>query len=399
MLFDPNNLPTEIFENKTSSPCIIYMGVGTHFNGKSHKSDWEHKYNQQFPSFIHDWKLNSPNTTIKIILFDSLGVDDPYIYWNTSSFYSNTFVRDSKYSNVFRSEFGIEVYSFPYNVNWFKNDFNRQGYYDISNILVDIVGKINDGYLFFYHEFTGRNPEQLEYEISQKVKFNDRRVCIDISRGRDLSCMVDFSEPENYPLILSNGFGDIEWLNIKYIPVEKQFELIDKFTEESKIDSEEFSRLISFTCPYLNSKVFEYYLYRQIKSKNLSVYNVCKKILYGIKSFYEISREFTIYDWENLSQIQLLKEKVLMEDDTDSDYIKKFNDCIGILKGCTDINILKQNKKLGLDLIKKIMFRCIKNIKRVDEDIIIDLFYKFDITQDKYKLVGIFNNFMEIFSS
>jgi hypothetical protein len=390
ILLDPNNLPEVLFENSSSTPCIIYVGVGTHLQ---YGKDWEHKYNQQFPAFIHDWKINNSSTRIKIILFDGMENDIPYILRDAQSFYSNTFHMDSKYSNVFRSDYGIEVYNFRFNVNWFNNYLNREGYFDISNIIIQIMGKIGRGYLFFYHEFTGRNPELLECEINQIINFNDRRICIDISRGRDLSCMVDFSEPENYPLILSNGSDDIEWLNVKNLSIEKQFELIDNFS--GKI-SKDFYSVVETTCPYLHPKVFEYYMFKQIINKNMCVKNICKKILYGIKSFYEMSRDFTIYDYENLKNIQLLKTKVVLGSEKEMDNIKKLSEYIEMLKSCFDATTSEIYRTEGLKIIKQILFDCIKNIKKIPEEIIRDLFGKFDITVDKYRLVGIFNNFMDM---
>ena len=380
----PDELIKILFENtKKTYPCIIYMGIGTHCNDYA---GWNQSTNQQFPAFLHDWKINNPNILIKIILFDQATKSDPYIITDSSSFFADSFVKNERYSNVYKSDFGIEVYSFPINVNWFNNEFNINGYYDITKLLVSIISSVSESEsnnLFFFHEFSGRNPEILEYEIKKIIDFDENKICIDISRGRDLSCCVNFSEPENYPLI-DLKLQSISWINPKFIELSKQQELIKKYANK---------QVSTIKCPYYSPDMFDYYLFKHITNNNQYIYEICKQIIYVIRSLYNKDSEFSKWEENSIINFSILNIRI----EKFENFINKLFAQIIQIK---DIIIHEFNKDIIypykialLEDLKFIIEICLKNIKLIQDDEFSELFIMFDTSDDKCKLISIFNDF------
>ncbi len=394
-ILHPDRLIQTLFEdvNKTK-PCIIYMGIGTHcYDTKG----WDYKTNQQLPAFLHDWKLNNSDIPIKIILFDQSTTGDPDIITNSSLFFADSFIRDKRYYNVYSSPFGIQVYNFALNVNWINNNYDLEGTYDITQLVSSIVKSVSTEYnhLFFFHEFTGRNPEILEYEIKNLIDCNENKVCdenkvcIDISRGRDLSCTVDFSEPENYPLIKLDG-GHISWVNPKLIPLKKQQELTEKFLNKP---------IVVIECPYNNFNMFDYYLFKQIVNNNRYIYNICRKIIYVIRTLYDKDSEFSSWDATAIMKLNILSVKI-------PDIKVHLNKLYAgvyqikdIIKDGMDKNTVFVYKLSLLEDLKTIIEICLSNIKcwtknefrEINE--VSELFIMFDTLDDKCKLMNIFNDF------
>jgi hypothetical protein len=381
-LLHPSNLIQTIFEGKDKTqPCVIYMGIGTHYYNLS---GWIHEINQQFPVFLHDWKINNPDIPIKIILFDQCTKSVPYIITDPSSFFAGSFVKNERYSNVYTSEFGIEVYSFPMNVNWFNDCFNTDGYYDITGLIIDIVKFVSDAnYLFFFHEFTGRNPENLEYEIKKLINFDENKVCIDITRGRDLSCRVDFSEPENYPLIDLNN-KNISWINPKFIKLDKRQELIDKFTNKE---------ITTIECPYYSKNIFDYYLFKHIINNNQYIYNICKKIIYVMRSLYNKDSEFSKWAEISIGKLNILNIKIPNIEIIISKLFAGIIQIKDVVEHGLAKEIIYPYKIAVLEDLKSLIEICLSNIKPLPEDELSVLFIMFDTSDDKCNLITIFNDF------
>lgn len=378
----PDCLLKTLFEDRDKThPCIIYMGVGTHYNNFK---GWNYSNNQQFPAFLHDWKLNNSTIPVKIILFDQATTGIPYIITNKDSFFADSFVEDKRYSNVYNSEFGIQVYSFALNVNWINNDLNMEGNYDITELICSIVKYVSESnHLFFFHEFTGRNPEMLEYEIQKMIDYDESRVCIDISRGRDLSCCVDFSEPENYPLIkLEDKY--ISWVNPKSISLKKQRQLTEKFADKS---------ITKLECPYYNSDMFDYYFFRHIVNNNRCIYNICKQIIYVMRTLYNKDLEFSNWEATSILKLNILSVKI----PDIKVYLNKLYAGVyqiqDIIKSGMDKDTIFPYKLSLLEDLKSIIEICLSNIKYLREDEFTELFIMFDTLDDKGNLMNIFNDF------
>jgi hypothetical protein len=379
----PDELIKILFENtKKTNPCIIYMGIGTHCNDYA---GWNQSTNQQFPAFLHDWKINNPDISIKIILFDQATKSDPYIITDSSSFFADSFVKNERYSNVYKSDFGIEVYSFPINVNWFNDEFNIDGYYDITKLLVSIVSSVSESEsnnLFFFHEFSGRNPEKLEHEIKKIINFDENKICIDISRGRDLSCCVNFSEPENYPLINLNA-GSISWINPKFIELGKRQELIERFAGRE---------ITTIDCPYYSSDMFDYYLFKHITNNSLYIYDICKEIIYVIRSLYNKDSDFSKWEVSSITKLNMLNiriPKIEVIIDKLFAQILQIND---IIDQGGDKDTIYPYKLSLLEDLKTIIEICLTNIKPIPDEEISELFIMFDTIENKCNLISIFND-------
>ena len=376
MTLEPEKLKTLLFSDiETDSPCIIYMGIGTHY---MNHIDWEYKLNQQLPAFLHDFKINYPSIPIKIILFDK-ETTIPYIITDKKLFFSESFTQDDIFNNVYKSDFGIQVYTFLLFVNWINNDYDMDGTYDITSLLLHIIKKVNESnYLFFFHEYTGRNPQVLEYEIKKIINYNDSKICIDISRGRDLSCCVNFLEPENYPLI---EFKDkmLTWINPKNIPYEQNLEFYTKF-----IDKE-----IKISCPYNSEFMFEFFLFKQLMNKNKLIYTFLKNLVYLFRNLYNRESEFTFYEEKTIKKLSLLTFKVYNFQEF---YIEILENVAKIKDSNQETHFYFKIKILeNLKNILKIIFKSLKTtIKNDDFE---TLFLMFDTLEDKYKLINIFNDF------
>lgn len=380
-LLSPDKLLLLLFEDiDKTNPCIIYAGVGTHCNVPL----WNYELNQQMPIFLHDWKINNSDIPIKIILFDGFAKDDPYIVNDPNAYYSESFIKDPKYSNVYKSEFGIQIYNFPLNVKWINDKYNMAGEYDITDLVANIVKRVSDSnHIFFFHEFTGRNPESLEYQIKQMTNYDENKVCIDISRGRDLSCCVNFSEPENYPLITQSG-KLISWLNPKLVPFEKRQLLINKFTKKD----------ITITgCPYNNSDMFDFYLYKQIMNINQYIYNTCGKMIYLLRVLYNKDAEFTKMEENYILNLDILTLKI-------DKFLVIYNGIIAqmlqlkeIIEKTDDKNIIYAYKIALLEKLYSFFEICLGNIKVISKEGFDELFIEFEALENKNKLINIFRNF------
>jgi hypothetical protein len=378
----PECLFRTLFENTDKTrPCIIYMGVGAHCNDFK---GWNYSTNQQLPAFLHDWKLNNPTIPVKIILFDQATTGDPYIIANKDSFFADSFIRDKRYNNVYNSEFDIQVYSFDMNVNWINDNFNMEGNYDITELICSIVKSVSESnHLFFFHEFTGRNPEILEYGIQKLINYDERRVCIDISRGRNLSCCVDFSEPENYPLIKLDG-QYISWINPKLISLKKQRELTEKFENKS---------ISVVECPYYNSDMFDYYLFKHIVNNNRYIYNICKQIIYVMRTLYNKDSEFSNWEATSIMKLNILSIKIPNIQIHLNKLYAGVYQIKDIIKDGMDKDTVYPYKLSLLEDLKAIIEICLSNIKYWEDDEFSELFIILDTLDDKCKLMDVFNDF------
>jgi hypothetical protein len=397
-----NDLPNLLFNNKENkenldnidNPCIIYMGVGTHFYSNENKNSWKHHENQQFPPFIHDFKINNIHIPIKIILIDSAFNDTiPYIVADNTNFLSDTWINDKHFSNVYHSEYNLSVYVFSTNIYWGNTYSSKSDELDIINLLVDIcLNTISSNILFFYHEFTGNNPELLEFEIKKKIQINSNKICIDISRGTDHGCYINLCDPINYPLIIYLD-NKLSYLNPSLIDYDDKISIINNIANITNIENIENIEIVSN-----NKEQYDYILYKQIINQDNLYLKKCKNLFIPLfRQFYYFK---TInYEYVN-SYIKYLHLLIIDIPNTITYYIKLqeyYNQLTNILSIKTEyfepndlIDYLIKNIFINIKELFKLCLLSI-NSKFYKEEQLILLLNEFDKIHDKYKLQNIFN--------
>jgi hypothetical protein len=383
-LLTPDRLLELLFEDiDEKSPCVVYMGIGTNYEDYG-TSRWNRELNQQMPIFLHDWKINNYGVPVKIILFDGIAKNSPYIVKDEESYYAESFMRDSKYVNVYKSYFGIQVYDFHLNVKWTNDEYNMPGDYDITNLVAKIVKRVSESnHVFFFHEFTGRNPEQLEYQIKKMTKYDDSKVCIDISRGRDLSCCVNFSEPENYPLINMTG-RSITWVNPKLFSFEKKRELNKKFNK---------ANIESNSTPYENCEIYDFYLYRQMMNINQYIYNCCTKIIYFMRLLYDKETKLTKIDKKYILNVDTLTMKINGIQKICNSIIAHTLQVDQIITTLHDEDTAYAHKLSLLEKLNTLLEICVGEIKEISKEDFDELLSEFETLENKNRLITVFRNF------
>jgi hypothetical protein len=184
-------------------PSIIYIAIGS-----ANSKQWEPKDNQQFPPFLHDFKINNMNINIKIVLIDPLLESPPYITTTTDSFLSDAWYPDKDYNNIIHNEYNVDVFSYK-TAACVTNDEHGINISELLKTLANSVSQNNQ--LLFYHDYTGINTFKVNTELDIDVLSD--KICIDITRGSDLSCCFDLSDPENYPYIKSKEGNKLFYVN------------------------------------------------------------------------------------------------------------------------------------------------------------------------------------------
>lgn len=229
------NLGEFVCEFIESNEGIVYFGVGTQFYKQHDSNEWEFKLNQQFPPFLHDAKLKYFDKKILIVLIDPAFDDNfPYIV-SSKNFLESSWIRSSSHSNLYLSEMGISVIVINGFVNWGPN--RNEEYYNIEPLLLELckcVSRPQNNSILFYHEFTGLNVIELENSIKKTFCFDDTKICIDITRGADLSCYPNLTNPANYPIITTDELsGRLEYLSPSSINKEKINQVVTQYKKFS----------------------------------------------------------------------------------------------------------------------------------------------------------------------
>lgn len=242
----------------TNKSSIIYIGGGTYCYSENLENNvWSFDKNQQFPLFLHDFKSINIQIPILIILIDpsfDLNIT-PYIVNSTDQFYSGSWEKSKINSNHYHSKLGIDIIVISDGIVWGENLLrNKNNHFNFENLMVNLCNKVSEpksNTLMFYHEFTGLNVLELEQLIKQKtINFNHNKICIDITRGSDMSCYFNLSNPEFYPIIEFNEFNKLKYSNPDVLSNDEKTHIINtykKFTDGFEIPDS--------TC--------EYYPYKQ----------------------------------------------------------------------------------------------------------------------------------------
>ncbi len=262
---DINNVKDYIFNYIEQYSCIIYFAIGSYFNPKQ-SAQWNCENDQHLPTFLRDAHTRFPNKRILIILIDPLFTEKVEDINTNSNCYHNSWKQSDNYSNVYNACYessnpeldtyqGVTIVIINGGVTWGSHKtyldehehdhcLNYQSY-DIEPMLFEICKCVsNHNALLFYHEFTGRNVIFLDKLIFDRLK-NEHiseesyrtKICIDITRGGNQSCLFNLSEVKHYPLIaVKNGILSIE--NHMLLSKEDKKRLIMKFgiTDKTNVD-------------------------------------------------------------------------------------------------------------------------------------------------------------------
>lgn len=291
-----SNLDNYINEYIKNNPTIIYIGVGTEFTNYENKDKWNYEDNQQLPSFLFDAKIKYMEYKLLIILIDPNISNPPYIINSTDSFLDNSWIKSNIYTNLFESSFGIDVICIKEFITWGFHKNYESEYYDIENMMINICKKISDtkiNSLLFYHEFTGKNTIFLEYEIKKKFNYDDKKICIDITRGSNLSCYFILSNPENYPIIKVDN-NNLIYNNPEYISEIEKKSIITQY-KNFKINLDYFS-IHNLNFNKISNNINEFILNCQIIKIDTISFDIIKNsIITLIRQFYTLSDDDLFY--------------------------------------------------------------------------------------------------------
>jgi len=233
-------------------PTVIYFGIGSHFCGYNFESsdkydvravkseNWNHNLNQQYPVFLN--RIKEMNRKIKIVIFlidpAFKDVSYPYMINDENSYLKNTFVRVSA-NNFYSERYDVDVYYYSDFITWDSTTY-REGY-NITDFMckyIDIIS--NKNAILTYHEFVGRDVYDFRKILRNKCfNYDDRKICVDITNGRNLSCFIDLSEPENIPIIKLDIYNKLIYINPEEITSEEKRIYMIKGKEENNIFSDE----------------------------------------------------------------------------------------------------------------------------------------------------------------
>jgi len=407
-MIDFTNLNKFIIEFIESNSTIIYFGVGTKFYSTNKSDEWDFKSNQQFPPFIHDAKLKYFDKKILIILIDPAFDDNlPYIVSSSNNFLENSWIRSCSHTNLFESSFGISVVTLNQCINWgiYRTHEHNSSYIDIEPILMELcefIGKPNINSILFYHEFTGKNVILLENSIKRFYNYDDTKICIDITRGSDLSCYFNLTNPENYPIItIDENTNKLKYLNPSNQDIRKLTEIISKY-KKYNFDSGSglFDRLET---NYLIDKPEELILYFQIvKLDSITIELIENCLVTMIRQFYtmENKKNFGMGMW-GVKYFDIIKSKFI---EANFYFVEeKF-------KIIDDINLNSDNSKdyeLIFEEIKSAILEELYNILKsifnvlllkynIDEDYIGDFINRIKNLENKYEFVNYYKNFINL---
>lgn len=369
------------------SPIIVYFAVGSATNKK-----WENAENQQFPPFLHDFKIKNMHIKILIILIDPLLNDIPNIVEDTGMFLENSFVKSEIYDNLYHSDFGVDVIGIKEYVYWNDNSLvSRENAVDIFDMMVSICNLIsNKNSLLFYQEFTGISLFWLEENIKKRLKtlFNSKKICIDITRNTTKSlCYIDLINPCFYPVITINN-------NLEYIePSLLSYEIKrDIYVKYKSIDTNIQRQLID--------EEDDYKLYHQLLIRDQYSYELIKESLLSmIRNIYTLINNIHINTQMcQIEKIVQLGIKYNLENDVE-EILKKLSDFEDIMeKNANDDNMINYYKEKLIDLLFDMFRKCFY-----------DIGYKYDLSyenleilienmrslKNKYNMNSIYNEFIK----
>lgn len=334
------NLSDFIITYIVTYSCIVYFAIGSHFNPKQ-KVRWNCENDQHFPPFLKDAHTKYPNKRILIILIDPEStetLDDINI--NSDCYLNGSWKQSNTHSNLFESHFeshyenlnsehdtyqGVSIIIIKGGVTWgcHKTYIDDNDYclnycsYDIEPMLFGIckciTAIVGSNSLLFYHEFTGRNVIFLQKLIFDRLNnegINNEsyttKICIDITRGGNLSCLFNLSEVSNYPLITLDKDNKLSYDNPMLLSNEEKKRLIMQFgiTDKLNVNNSVYDII---NCAMSFDEIRDIILFHQIIAYDKMIINLVKTyILAFIRQSHtcKIIKNFT--DLTHMKQIKMI---------------------------------------------------------------------------------------------
>lgn len=390
----------------TNKSSITYIGGGTYcYSANLEDNVWSFDKNQQFPLFLHDFKSKNTEIPILIILIDpafNLNIP-PYIVNSTDQFYSGSWEKSKINSNHYHSTLGIDVIVISDIIAWGENLQRKKDCFDFENFMVNLCNKVSEpksNTLMFHHEFTGSNVLELEQLIKHKTQnFNPNKICIDITRGSDMSCYLNLSNPEFYPVISLDKSNKLKYSNPDILSNDKKTHIISKYKKFTN-----GFEIIDSTCkyyPYKPNFLFatdpNIILCFQIIKSDKIIFKLISDELISLIRYLYICTDNTNLKNKMSCISHFNKLKIYINNFIHNyDYINDMflSDTINLLEDNEIISHLKENVIDGLfDIIKNILVNIIIKYK-INVITVEDFINNLKQLRNKYDMIPLYKNFI-----
>uniref|UniRef100_A0A6C0IHR8 Uncharacterized protein n=1 Tax=viral metagenome TaxID=1070528 RepID=A0A6C0IHR8_9ZZZZ len=213
---DLQNIITYIKENiDLGSKNIIYLGVGTAASFREEDGGaLSQKNYQQYPPFLQHLQNAIPNSCLSIILIDPNQEDPPYMVKDKGLVYNNDV------NNIYTSP-NLTLYTWRENVH--TEPYRNKLGIDITPHLKDLNQyAMENGILFIYHDFTGRENRILAEYFDEDVKDHLDHIIYGLGLREDFGCYFDLTDPCSYHPFHVNSSGHIKLFNVYYYCVNEK---------------------------------------------------------------------------------------------------------------------------------------------------------------------------------
>ena len=373
------------FVNSNDS-SVIYFSVGSYCYAIEHNQElktnikhWGFEDNQQLPPFLHDFKFKNLDVPMLIILIDPIFNDEPpYIVSSSDNFLEKSWSISQKFSNLYLSSFGLNVIKISNKILWGDRDIQSQTDFNFEQLIIELceyVSKPLSNTLLFYHEFTGSNIILLEHLVRKKtILFNPNKICIDITRGADMSCYFNLSNPEFYPVITYDELNKLKYINPDLLTNDYKINIIAqyrKFTTGFNDNSQDciFSKL---NCNYLFQTPNEIILCFQIIKNDQETLNYIMNGILSLIRYLHVCDENKNFNMKMWGIQQLISLKNYIQNKSFYLDCKYTTTCLNTLNKVIDniesIEKINQNKLADHPDYSE-------NINFLKNEIIFDLYY------------------------
>jgi len=411
---------------------IIYFSTGSYFNTNEHNQElntnirhWGFKDNQQLPPFLHDFKFKNLDITILIILIDqSFNDEPPYIVSSSDNFLEKSWTISQEFSNLYLSSFGLNVIKISDKILWGDICIESQTDFNFEQLMVELceyVSKPLSNTLLFYHEFTGSNVILLEHLIRKKtIQFNPNKICIDITRGADMSCYFNLSNPEFYPIITYDELNKLKYINPDMLTNDDKINIIvqyRKFTTGFNDNSQD-SIFSKSNCNYLFQTPNEIILCFQIIKNDQVILNYVMNGILPLIRYLNVCNENKNFNLQMWGIRHLISLKNYIQNKSSIQYLdfKYTTTCLNILNHVIDnIELIEEINKNEItdnpDYNENINFlknEIIFNLYHIMQEILINIVIKYQINvfevdelitefrelKDKYNMINVYKKFI-----
>lgn len=412
-----------IDKNKTQEiSTIIYFGIGSKYHGntetesKSNQSycqEWIHDKNQQFPPFLHDMKLKFFNEKIKIliVLIDPAFNNEhcPFIVSNNNNFLHNSWKKSNEFANVYESTFDVSVIVLSNYIVWDDNCAEKSfNIVPILTRLAYLVSNSENKSLLFYHEYIGSDVSYLESIVKKSFDYDDNKVCIDITRGGNLSCFFNLTKSENYPLIDLNRFtNNFDYINPSKLTNEEIIDIVSKHKHnlnqsinDINITNRTNDTIIFFQIyksdiimiKLINESMLT--TIRQLLTFNIDHYNKLGSNMYGIDKLTLLKNKLKFIEFDNIYYQILDNLKII--DDINLDYKTNINSSKLDVNYLDNINLIKDAIVSDLYRILKLSLNLILIKYDVKKSEIESFINKIQTIDNKYDIIKKYEEFVKL---